>query len=265
MTRRVALAGMICAAGACGPPGGEPDARHVDANRADAPGPVIDASTTDAGPPDAAPPDAGTEPYRHTITIDGVNDFAAGDTFTTTSAAYATYVTWDATTLYFGFAGPDVDPAALDTGFKWIFVHLDVDPGAATGEPHSLTYNTQRATFPTGFGSEYYYRWKCDATFATLEQSDGLGTWTTISVSIPAAHAGDFLELAIPLTELGSPAALGIEIWMINEKPLVESTFAGLYSDNFTDGYYPDLALTAYLRADFASPNAPNDPANHRP
>jgi hypothetical protein len=260
----VALAHTVLA-GACaqtgghptdGPPDLTPDMRRADAG--------ADAEVADAGPPDATPPDAGVLPYVHTIAIDGQNDFAAGDTFATTSAGYTAYVAWDATELYLGYAGPDLDPAALDTGFKWVFVYLDVDPGAATGQAQSLTYNTQRATFPAGFGAEYYYRWKCDASFATLEQYLG-GAWMTVSSAIPAARSGSFVEVAIPRAALGAPPVVGIATWMINEKPSFEGSFAGLYAGNFTDGYAADLALTAYLRADFAATLAPNDPMNRRP
>jgi hypothetical protein len=256
-------AAVILVLAACGPSGGTPDARN--GNHPDAHVTVDAIAEADAAnPPDAAL-DAGTLPYRHTLTIDGANDFAAGDTFATTSAGYTAFVTWDATTLYLGYQGPDLDPTAPNTDSKWVFAYVDVDPGAATGEAHSLIYNTQRATFPTGFGAEYYVRWKCDGTFATIESGDGSGTWTTIAATVTSGRAGDFLELAVPLDTVGNPAVLGVETWMINEQATVEGTYAGLYATNFTDGYYPDLALTSYLRADFASANAPNDPANRRP
>jgi hypothetical protein len=259
-TALLALAIQVVAA-ACAGGRADPDARPdttPDMRRPDA------AATIDAGPPDATPPDAGTLPYRHTIAIDGTNDFAAGDTFATTSAGYTAYVTWDATQLYLGYAGADLDPSAPDTGFKWVFAYLDVDPGAGTGQLQSLTYNTQRATFPAGFGAEYYYRWKCDATYATLEVFTA-GAWTTVSSTVPAARSGAFLEIAIPLAELGAPAAVGVATWMINEQPGLEGSFAGLYAGNFTDGYHANLALTAYLEADFASTAAPHDPLNRRP
>ena len=41
--------------------------------------------------------------------------------------------------------------------------------------------------------------------------------------------------------------------------------YAGLYADNFSDGYAMNLALTAYLQADFTSPRTPNDPAGKQP
>jgi hypothetical protein len=73
------------------------------------------------------------------------------------------------------------------------------------------------------------------------------------------------VELAIPLSSIGAGRTIGIVTWMINEKQLAEGTYAGLYADNFTDGYAMNTQLTAFLRADLVAPNAPNDPANRAP
>ena len=79
------------------------------------------------------------------------------------------------------------------------------------------------------------------------------------------AQAGTLLELSIPLTAIGAATQLGIVTWMINEKDLAEGSFAGLYANNFTDGYAMNLALTAYLQADFLSARTPSDAANKKP
>jgi len=226
--------------------------------------PLLDGPPGQDGPRDDADGDAPGGAYRHTITIDGVDDFVSRETFPTTSTGYVARVTWDADNLYVGYSGPDLDPAALDTGFKWLFVSLDLDPGASTGATTSLTYNTQAASFPTGFGAELYARWKCDATFTTLEHFDGGDLWSTIATPI-SGHAGDFIELAIPRTQLGGAQVIGLVTWMINEKPSFEGSFAGLYADNFADGYAASLPLTRYLRVDFGSPVQPNDDANRAP
>lgn len=242
------------------------DAGAIDAAElTDAPRPDA-ASAVDADPPvpDAAP-DAGTSPYRHTILIDGTNDFAAGDTFATTSdPEYVAHASWDDANVYLGYRGPDLDPAAVDASTKWLFVYLDADPGAATGAAASMTYNTQHAAFPAGFGAELYYRWKCDGSFATLEVLEGT-TWVTSPTAITVARSGDFLELALPRSLFAGAGVVGITAWMINEKPGLESSYAGLYQDNFTDGYAADLGLTRYLAADFSSAANPSDPSHAAP
>jgi hypothetical protein len=228
--------------------------------------PPSDAPPRDGvAPGDDAPVDAPAGVYAHTIAIDGVDDFAAGEQLTTTSAGFAARIAWDAQNLYIGYGGPDLDPAAPDTASKWLFVYLDTDPGAGTGSPESLTYNTQKATFPSGFGAELYARYKCDASFTTLEQFAGGTTWMTTATAPVVAHAGTFVELAIPRSALGATAKLGVVTWMINEKPNLEGSFAGLYTGNFADGYAAALPITKYLRADFGAASPPADPANQAP
>lgn len=228
-------------------------------------GPKLDAGPDepDARPTADAPVDQVTG-YTHTITIDGVDDFLAAEQFPTTSAAYGARVTWDDNNVYVGYSGPDLDPAALDTGFKWLFVYFDFDPGAATGATSSLRYNTQAAMFPAGFGAELYARWKCDGSLASIEERRPDGTYTTLATPT-ADQAGTFVELAIPRVLLGGATTLGVVTWMINEKPDFEGSFAGLYAGNFADGYNAALPVTKYLRIDFTSTAAPNDPANQAP
>ena len=223
-------------------------------------GPRRDA--TPDGPGDDATD--GAAAYSHTIAIDGSDDFTANETFGTTSAAYGARVSWDAETIYLGYGGPDLDPAAPQTATKWLFAYLDVDPGAATGATLSQTYRTQHATFPAGFGAEYYVRWKCDGSLVSLEQHQAGGTWTTASV--PASgRAGTFLELAIPRATLGGATSLGIVTWMINEADGLEASYGGLYPGNFADGYAMNLVLTKYVKADLTASRVPNDPVNQSP
>ena len=226
------------------------DARAVDAPR------LADASGLGDGAPG---------PYRHAIAIDGTDDFVAAEVFATTSSpSYGARISWDDTNLYLGYRGPDLDPPAANAATKWVFAYLDVDPGAGTGAVTSLAYNTQRATFPQGFGAEYYLRWKCDATLASLERFDGT-SWAPAATAPTTAHGTQYVEMAIARAALGDPPKLGVATWMINEQNLVESSYAGLYAGNFTDGYAANLALTKYLRIDFGSSAAPNDPANAAP
>ena len=201
------------------------------------------------------------QPYRHSIALDGVDDFATGEQFATTSTSFAARITWDDQNLYIGYAGPDVTPATSDAASKWLFIYLDTTSG---GETQSRLYNTQRATFPSGFAADYYARYKIDGTFTTLERNDA-GTWTTATPAPATAQADTLLELSIPLSAIGAGTQVGIVTWMINEKNLAEGSYAGLYTNNFTDGYAMNLALTAYLQADFLSSRTPNDAANRKP
>jgi hypothetical protein len=227
---------------ACGPEGKTP---HIDARL------IADSAATDTNP----------QLYRHTIALDGIDDFATREQFPTTSTYFVARVTWDDANLYVGYGGPDLTPATGDAGTKWLFIYLDTIAG---GELQSQMYNTQRATFPAGFAADYYVRYKVDGTYSTLERNDA-GTWNTATPGPTTAQAGTFLELAIPLTSIAADTRLGLVTWMINEKALVEGSYAGLFADNFVDGYSTNLALTAYLEADFTSLRSPNDTQNRRP
>ena len=202
-------------------------------------------------------------PYRHTIQIDGVDDFLSGEQFPTTSAGYGARVTWDEQSIYVGYSGSDLDPAAADTATKWLFVYVDADPGMAKGALVDETYNTQGATFPAGFRADFYVRWRCDATLLSLKTFSN-GTWME-GTAPQAARSGSFVEFQIPRSVIVLSDRVDVVTWMINEKPNVESSYAGLYTGNFTDGYAANLMLTTFLKIDFTSARDPNDPANQGP
>ncbi len=224
----------------------------------------VDGSRTDARViPDgeSQQDDSLQQPYRHAIALDGLDDFATAEQFTTTSTSFSARLTWDDKYLYVGYSGPDLSKTVADASTKWLFVYFDTGAGGAT---QSELYNTQRVTFPTGFAADYYARYKVDGTYSTLERFNGSG-WTTTSPAPATEQAGTFVELAIPTTAIGAGNQVGIVTYMINEKANLEGTYAGLYTNNFTDGYSANMLLTAYLQADFSSARAPNDPENRKP
>jgi hypothetical protein len=242
---RRSLSISVLALAACGPT--DPKQESIDARPIpDAPKSMVDAPSQ--------------QPYRHAIALDGVDDFATGEQFMTTSTSFAARLTWDDKNLYIGYAGPDLTPTTTDATTKWLFVYLDTTSGGAS---ESETYNTQHATFPMGFAADYYVSYKCDGTLTRLRHYTG--AWADTAPTPSTAQADMFLEIAVPLTSIGAATQVGIVTWMINEKQLAEGSYAGLYSDNFTDGYAANLSLAAYLQADFTSPRAPNDPANKKP
>jgi len=249
---------------------GSPDARLTP----DATAPIDAATTADAAPPadaqvspDAmAAPDSAPGAYSHTIAIDGNNDFDAGaDMFATTSAGYTAYVSWDATHIYLGYDGADI--ASTDNK-KWLLVFFDTDPGMASGANQGEQYNTQRPSMPSGFGADFYYRWRASNDFQDLQQYTA-GSWQPVTTTISTHRAGTFVEIAIERAALGSPTSVGITTLMVNEAANNEWSYAGLYSSNFTDGYYDVAATTVplsnYLLADFSAASAPNAVANLRP
>ena len=103
--------------------GGTPDTASsdtggVDTGKPDA-GPDADTGTADTGVTDTGVMDSGPEdsggvsPYRHTITIDGTNDFSpTSEKLATTTTSVDAYVTWDASALYVGYVGSDLGALA---------------------------------------------------------------------------------------------------------------------------------------------------------
>jgi hypothetical protein len=198
---------------------------------------------------DGSPADVIDEPYRHTITIDGTDDFTTGETFATTSATFSARIAWDDSNLYVGYFGPDLSTSTNDAPQKWLFVYLDTTTG---GETQSEQYNTQRATFPAGFAADYYVRYKVNGNLTSLERNDS-GNWVTASPAPQTAQAGTFVEIAIPLLSINAGTSVQLVTYMINEKMFAEGTYAGLFSDNFVDGYSANMILTRGLVADFTS------------
>jgi hypothetical protein len=109
------------------------------------------------------------------------------------------------------------------------------------------------------FTADIYARYKCDGTFTTLERYDTASStsWSTYAPAPMTGQGGNYLEMAISLSQLGAGTQLGVVTWMINENNGVESSYAGLYMDNFIDGYAADLQLTKYLPVDFRSTTPP--------
>ena len=219
----------------------------------------IDASFVDGQP--AADADT-TAPYRHTITVDGVSDFSSGELFDTTSSGYQAAFTWDDDNLYLGYLGADIAVDASDSASKWVMVYIDTDPGGDAGSATGETYNTQTPTFPAGFLADYYFRRKSDGTLDELKSWDDPG-WS-VAVDIDAVVQGSTMEAAVALTALGDPANISIVAFMINEKPTVEWSYAGLYADSFTDGYAETLAIGHYLNVSLSASTPPNAAGNKR-
>jgi hypothetical protein len=238
---------------------------------------VVDAAetSTDTGAIDAANAGDGTSDaltaYRHTITIDGTNDFVAGaEKLPTTTTPFDADVTWDASALYVGYVGPDLGATASNT--KWLFVYLDRDPGAATGATKTAQYASQQHSLPSGFGAEVYFGQKTDGSFSVLKTWTGT-SWvvaTTNPVTVARNAASNFVEIRVPLSVLqGSPPArVGVVTFLLSEISGGEWTWAGLWNGSFVDGTSlatSPLKISAYLLADFSSPLAPNSFSNKKP
>lgn len=195
--------------------------------------------------------------YRHTITIDGTNDFtASAEKLPTTTSSYDAFVTWDDSAIYIGYSGGDV---SASSSTKWLFVYFDVDPGASTGATTTEQYATQKHTLP--FGADYYYAWRSDGLFPQ-QKKYASGSWSTTAASATANRSGSYVEIKIPFSTFGStPSVLGVTTFFLNEASGGEWTYAGLYGTSFTDGYSGATApktIANYLKVNLASAASPS-------
>ncbi|MFO0611852.1 MAG: hypothetical protein U0414_04640 [Polyangiaceae bacterium] len=186
--------------------------------------------------------------YEHTITIDGIDDFAALEKPATSSVDYTARVTWDATYLYVGMNGPDV---SSNSATRWLLVYLSGTGGTTTG----VAYNNQAPTLP--FGAKWHVRWRTNNTFTNALSFDGT-SWVDAGWDFAGDvfQSGNFVELRIPRADVGDPGTVDVHVSMINEVSGGEFTFAGLPKTSFTDGFDPNYAH--FFRYDFAACDPPS-------
>lgn len=170
----------------------------------------------------------------HTIVIDGVNDFAGDEDFTTSSGGYTAYFTWDANNLYFGYSGGDVGSG--QSANKWIVWYFDTDPQinpkSGNGTDDALSFNTQNWTLP--FYADYALQIRTDGGFNQLNFWNGASwTTTTLNATIFDNNAANFIEICLPKSDLGNPVEIYALSYFINEQAFGEFTYAS----------WPDVAL----------------------
>lgn len=192
--------------------------------------------------------------YHHTITIDGTNDFDANETFATSTGSYTAYAAWDDVRLYLGMKGPDVAAASAT---KFLVAYVGGTPGTTSG----VLYNTQQPTLP--FSAKWHVRWKTDNTFTDALTWSG-SAWNAAGFGFTGKifQKNDFVEMAVALSDLGSPTSLKVVLSMLNEQNLSEFSYAGAPASGYSDGYDAnyvkafDFDLTASVTPK-ASPLAP--------
>lgn len=172
----------------------------------------------------------------HNITIDGTNDFTADEDFATSSTGYTAYSTWDANNLYLGYSGSDVHSSSANE--KWMVWYIDTDPQCTpttgNGTTTASSFNTQNWTLP--FNADYMVQVRANGNFSQVNSWDGTN-WvsTTYTGNLANNDSTSFMELALPLSDIGTPTQIRILGYFINETNLAESTYAS-WPDNALDG-----------------------------
>lgn len=191
----------------------------------------------------------GAPTYRNTVAVDGsLGDWTADELFPTTSQGQGG-VTWDASMVYVAFDHPDVSTGGAQ---HWQVATF------ATGRPGSTvgpTIGTQAPGLP--FEAEVVVRRKADGSY------DDVLVWNPVTQAYDAyadlvglgfsvAESGTQLEIGIPRIWLLS-TSLGVVLSNVYEGAGFESTYAGVPSTAFVDGYDPNV--TDALVVDLNSPD----------
>lgn len=199
----------------------------------------------------------------HTITIDGSNDFTADETMPGTSGS-TWYMTWDATTFYFGVNATDVSSGSAT---RFVTLYLDTNPQqnplSGNGSSTGVLYNTQQPGLP--FNADFHFRWRTDDTYINmLDWNNGTSSWTDDNTGnnnfgITRARVGNYIEFSIPRASLGNPTAVYAAGAMINEQAGGEFSFF-MFPNSNSEGY--DANFTNYHGLILNGGLSPNHPAN---
>jgi len=187
---------------------------------------------------------------NHTITIDGTNDFTASENFSTSTSGWTDYFTWDATNLYFGISGADVD-----TDGKVSFIYIDIDPTGSNGSTSSINWNRNH-TLPFNADWAFAYKAQSGADYWNLRNYSG-GAWLADQTFNGSVSLGsDFLEVSIPKADIGTPTEIKIVIFVQNNDG--SWTWSSAPSNAITDGA-GDKTFSHYLGYTLADGYTPNN------
>lgn len=143
----------------------------------------------------------------HSITIDGANDFASDEDWSGNATGVTWYYTWDASNVYVGATNDNIDE---NNSNKWVFVFIDTDPQQSLpnfyGDGDSSLHNWGTGSDGSlPFNADYYLRWKNDNSHTNLQEWNGSSWVDSDQSNIAAWQSGTFLELRIPLANIGNP------------------------------------------------------------
>jgi len=185
--------------------------------------------------------------YSHTIFIDGLKDFTEDETFGTSSGGNSGYWSWDSQYLYAGMEGPDISGGSSS---KWVLLYISGSVGTTSG----VSYNTQQPAL--AFSTGYHVCWRADNGYTRVFQYNG-SSWVDIGWPGDVAQSGNYMEMRIPLSSIGSPSTVDVHVNMISDTTASEWSYAAVPANSFTDGYDPDYGK--FYQFDFGTMTAPNE------
>lgn len=192
--------------------------------------------------------------YFHTIVIDGVNDFTADETFTTSTVGHSGYVAWDDAYVYLGMTSPDLGGSSNQV---WMVGYL----GGAMGSTTGVQYNTQQPLLP--FDARWHVRWRASDDYGGALEWTG-ASWTNPGFGPTAGSrdigfGGSFVEMRVAFADLEDPVTLPLHLGMLREQNGNEASWAAVPAGSYVDGYDP--SYTQYFEFDVLGSTVPADHA----
>ena len=156
---------------------------------------------------------------------------------TTTGSPFYGYYAWDQTYLYVGAEGTDI-AGGSGASAKWLVIYIGGSPGTTLGASYG-SGTPQQPTLP--FDARYHVQWRMDNGDTLASEWSGT-SWSFLNWDFAGDvyQTGTFVELRIPLADIGSPATLDVHLSMLNEASGGEWTWSGVPSTSFADGVDPD-------------------------
>ncbi len=182
--------------------------------------------------PSVLNPGGEENPYAHTITIDGVNDFTAStEEFSTSNSDYKAYITWDANNIYIGMNG------SMGSSTRRLFVYFG--DGSGIGESSGEQYDGPEPILP--FNASYCFQWSLYYDSVNLFKGNGTG-WTEITPSFSGVwnRTNSFFECKIPKADIGITSRLQVHISIKQSSSgniIVALPFNSIDSDDFVSYY----------------------------
>jgi hypothetical protein len=180
---------------------------------------------------------------RADTAIDGVNNYAPADTFPTSDPNYTGYWTADATGLYFGLNGPDIQSGGSQ---HFVVAYLGI-PGI--GSTSGINFNTQQPNLP--FIATHAFVYRADGGYTQFFDYS-TSAWTPIASTGGTAESGMFFEAGLPWVDFNYafvvPPAVNFLAYMLFEGSGFESSYAVMPSTSFPNGTYDPNPDTYFHR-----------------
>ncbi len=205
--------------------------------------------------------------HVHTITLDGNNDFfnsnnpdkKKNETFTTSTTDMFSYITWDATNIYFGYSSSDITGNTSNASQKWIWVYVGGSGGTTTG----VNYSGQQPNLP--FAAKYHFRFKVDGGYTNRQMWNGTAWQDMGNYSWGSDQARNdanrYVEFKIPRSHLGADTGKTLQ-WVSNlvyedVNGNFDAMWASVPSNAFSNGDGFDRDFSRFYEFDLSSPSAP--------